>query len=62
MDKDVVIRSVVGLLALVLVCCLAVFSATQEAKAFNRCNPGAKVTTWEALFAEYRIMDCKEVK
>ncbi len=37
---------------------LAVFMARQEAAAFNRCHPGANVTTWEALFAESRIQDC----
>jgi hypothetical protein len=35
-----------------------VFGASQEARAFNRCHPGANVTTWEAVWADYRIMDC----
>jgi len=35
------------------------YGATQEAAAFNRCNPGANVTTLEALWAEYRITDCR---
>lgn len=51
-----------GVLGLVLVVGITWFSASQEAQAFNRCNPGANVTTWEAMFAEYRIMDCKEGK
>ena len=35
------------------------FASAQEAKAFNRCNPGSEVTTWEAMWAEYRITNCK---
>lgn len=33
------------------------FAASQEAKAFNRCT-GSDVTTWEAVFANYRIESC----
>jgi hypothetical protein len=36
----------------------ATIKAHEEAKAFNRCNPGSNVTTWEAAWAEYRILDC----
>ena len=59
-DKAIDRAAVLIVLVIVAACCYApIFQARQEAAAFNRCNPGASVTTWEALWAEYRITDCK---
>ena len=48
--------------AAILVTCLAlafpVFSAHQEAAAYNRITNGPHVTTWEALFLELRVEAC----
>ena len=33
------------------------FKSFQEAKTFNRCT-GASVSTWDAMFAEFRIEKC----
>jgi hypothetical protein len=35
-----------------------VFSAHQEAAAYNRISNGPHVTTWEALFLELRVEAC----
>jgi hypothetical protein len=35
-----------------------VFSAHQEAAAYNRITNGPHVTTWEALFLELRVEAC----
>ena len=33
--------------------------ASQEAKTFNRCT-GANVTTWEAFFTNFRVIECNK--
>jgi len=41
-----------------LVLAFPVFSAHQEAAAYNRITNGPHVTTWEALFLELRVEAC----
>jgi hypothetical protein len=41
-----------------LVLASPIFSAHQEAAAYNRITNGPHVTTWEALFLELRVEAC----
>lgn len=48
----------VAILVPVLALAFPVFSAHQEAAAYNRITNGPHVTTWEALFLELRVETC----
>ena len=47
-----------AILVAVLALAFPVFSAHQEAAAYNRITNGPHVTTWEALFLELRVEAC----
>jgi hypothetical protein len=47
-----------AVLAIGLALAFPVFSAHQEAAAYNRITNGPHVTTWEALFLELRVQAC----
>ena len=55
---DVLAGIIVMVLGLGIALGIGILKSSQEAKTFNRCT-GASVTTWEAMFAEFRIESCK---
>ena len=53
-----VLQIAAAILAAGLALAFPVFSAHQEAAAYNRITNGPHVTTWEALFLELRVEAC----
>jgi hypothetical protein len=58
MNKDDRIMIALYIAMIVFVFFLPIFSAHQEAAAYNRIANGPHVTTWDALWLELRVEAC----
>ena len=57
-EAQIRLQIAAGILVAGLALAFLVFSAHQEAAAYNRMTNGPHVTTWEALFLELRVEAC----
>lgn len=54
-------KAILGLLLLLIAITFGLTwcEASQEARVFNSCT-GSKVTTWDAMWADFRIVECEK--
>ena len=56
--KDFMAYFMPVILILIVVVLFTIFQAKQEAIIFNKCT-GSSITTMEAMFANFRVTNCK---